>query len=41
MTGLLRRILEALGGAAQRTVRVTFADGSSWQNVPGEPHAAT
>jgi cyclopropane-fatty-acyl-phospholipid synthase len=37
MTGLLTRILEALGGATRLAVRITFADGSSWQNQPGEP----
>ncbi|HXV08199.1 MAG TPA: cyclopropane-fatty-acyl-phospholipid synthase family protein, partial [Burkholderiales bacterium] len=37
MTGLLTRILEALGGATRLAVRITFADGSSWENQPGEP----
>ena len=37
MTGLLTRILEKLGGATRITLRVTLADGSSWQNLPGEP----
>jgi cyclopropane-fatty-acyl-phospholipid synthase len=37
MTGLLKRILETLGGATRLCLRVTLADGSSWQNLPGEP----
>ena len=37
MTGLLRRILEKLGGATRLTLRVTLADGTTWQNLPGEP----
>ena len=37
MTGLLKRILERLGSATRLTLRVTLADGSSWQNRPGVP----
>lgn len=37
MTGLLRRIFETLGSATQLTLRVTFVDGSTWQNRAGEP----
>jgi len=37
MTGLVRRIVQSLGNVAQVCFRVSFADGSSWQNLPGEP----
>jgi cyclopropane-fatty-acyl-phospholipid synthase len=37
MTGTFKRIIEALGGSTRVCFRVTYADGSSWQNHPGEP----
>lgn len=36
MTGLLKRIVQRLGGGTAVCFRVTFADGSTWQNLPGE-----
>ena len=37
MTGLLKKVSETLGRSTHVCFRVTYADGSSWQNVPGEP----
>jgi len=37
MTGLLRRILTRLGRSTSSCIRVTFADGSTYQNREGEP----
>ena len=37
MTGLLRRILTRLRRSTSSCVRVTFADGSTYQNRDGEP----
>jgi cyclopropane-fatty-acyl-phospholipid synthase len=37
MTGLLKRVAQRLGGRTTLRFHVTFADGSSWQNRPGEP----
>ncbi len=37
MTGTLKRIAAALGRSTRVCFRVTFADGSSWQNLPAEP----
>ena len=37
MSGSIQRIAEALGRSTRVCFRVTFADGSSWQNLPAEP----
>src|ERR1700687_2893065 len=37
MTGLLKKIIERLGRATQLCFRVTYADGSSYQNRDGPP----
>jgi cyclopropane-fatty-acyl-phospholipid synthase len=37
MSGLLKRVCEGLGARTRLCFRVTFADGSSWQNGGGEP----
>ncbi len=37
MTALLKKIIERLGNATQICFRVTFADGSSYQNRDGTP----
>ena len=37
MTGLIKRIIQSLGSTTQVCFRVTFADSSAWQNMPGEP----
>ena len=37
MTGIFKRIIEALGQSTRVCFRITYADGSSWQNHPGEP----
>jgi cyclopropane-fatty-acyl-phospholipid synthase len=37
MTRLFRRAIAALGRGTQLCVHITFADGSTWQNWPGEP----
>jgi cyclopropane-fatty-acyl-phospholipid synthase len=37
MTGLLKRVAQRLGGRTTLRFHVTFADGSAWQNRPGEP----
>jgi cyclopropane-fatty-acyl-phospholipid synthase len=37
MTGLLKKIIERLGSATQLCFRVTYADGSSYQNRDGPP----
>jgi cyclopropane-fatty-acyl-phospholipid synthase len=36
MTSLLKRIVRRLGSSTTICFRVTFADGSTWQNLPGE-----
>ncbi len=37
MSGILIRIAETLGKSTRLSFRVTFADGTSWQNLPADP----
>ena len=37
MTSPFKRIAETLGRSTRVCFRITYADGSSWQNQPGEP----
>jgi cyclopropane-fatty-acyl-phospholipid synthase len=39
MTSLFRRLIQRLGRNTPLCFSATFADGSSWQNLPGEPVA--
>ena len=40
MTRLLKRVVQRQGSRTTLRFRVTFADGSSWQNLPGEPQVS-
>jgi cyclopropane-fatty-acyl-phospholipid synthase len=37
MSAMFKHVIETLGRRTQVCFRVTYADGSSWQNLPGEP----